>query len=160
MSAKHSCSPLCNELLRGTAWPARCGSARCCRPVCSTGSFAWGREEVKVPPTNSAGVKACPTGTLVGVTAHLQPCDLMLHGLLGSCDLSCLLEAGGCALSALHPWGCAGVPASPSALESAEWLCMSFSLCLLAAGNHVPSVGGAAWGGVVRLCLGSISAAA
>ena len=94
MSAKLSCSTLCNELLRGTAWPAWCGSARCCRAPCLAGWFAWAREEVKVPPTNTAGVKACPTGMLVGVTAHLEPRDLVLCGLSRFCDPTCPLEAG------------------------------------------------------------------
>ena len=35
-------------------------------------------------------------------------------------------KRGDCAFSALPPWGCAGVPVSPWALGSAEWLCASF----------------------------------
>ena len=107
MSAKLSCSTLCNELLQGTAWPAWCGSARCCQAPCLAGWFARGREEVKVPPTNTAGTKACPAGTLVGVTAHLRPRDLVLCGLSRFCDPTCPLEAGDRAFSALQPWGCA-----------------------------------------------------
>lgn len=122
MSAKLSCSTLCSELLRGTARPAWCSQA-----ARWAGWFAWGEEEVKVPPTNTAGLKACPTGVLVGVTAHLQPCDLVLHGPSGARDLSYLLEAGHRALSALQPWGCTGVPVSPCALESAGCLCTSQS---------------------------------
>lgn len=52
---------------------------------------------------------------LVRVTAHLQPHDLVLHGLPRCCDPSCPLEVG-----ALQPWGCSGVPVSPWALGSAE----------------------------------------
>lgn len=150
MSAKLSCSTLCNELLLAPP-----GSARCCSAPCWAGWFAWGREEVKVPPANTAGVKACPPGTLVGVTAHLWPCVVVLRGLSGSCDLSCLLEAGDCALSALQPWGCAGVPASPCALESAEWLPTSSGPVYQPLGITFPVL--VELGGVVCPCLGSIS---
>lgn len=107
------------------------------------------REGVKVPLTNTAGVQRARL--LVS-----QPRDPVLHGLSGSCGLSCPLEAGGWAVPAL-PWACAGVPVSPRALESAERLCASFKRSLPAAGNHIPNAGGAGWGGLVCRCLGSIS---
>lgn len=74
------------------------------------------REEVKVPPANTAGVHwAC---WLVS-----QPCDLVLHGLSGSCGLSCLLEAGGWAAPTL-PWVCAGFLYHP-----VPWKVLSGSAC-------------------------------
>lgn len=50
---------------------------------------------MKVPPANTADIKACPV-MLVGVTAHIWPC-----GLSRSCDLSCPLDGGDHAFSAL-----------------------------------------------------------
>lgn len=60
------------------------------------------------------------------MSAHLRPPDLVFCGLSRSCDPSCLLEAGDSAFPVLHPWGCAGIPVSPWASGSAEWLCTSF----------------------------------
>lgn len=66
--------------------------------------LGWGREEVKVPLTKAVGLKACararwlvsqPTSGLVTCPAHWKQVTL-------------------------QPWGCAGVPLSPWALESAK----------------------------------------
>lgn len=99
---------------------------------------------MKVPLTKVVGLKACPRA-------------LWLASQPTSGPVTCPADWK---RVTLQPWGCAGVPLSPWALESAEWLCMSFEPCRLAAGKCVPGAGGVSWGEVVCPRLGSINVTA